>query len=433
MRRGRGLGACAVFVAGVAVAAAPHIDATRLGATVTALAAFGANPEGGVSRVGFSEADLAGRAYVIGLMKDAGLTVRVDAAGNIFGQRSGRESLAPLLIGSHIDSVPHGGNYDGDVGTLAAIEVARALRADGLTLRHPLEVVVWSDEEGGRYYLGSFGSDAAAGQLPSGMAERRDADGTTLGSWLTRMGGDPSHLAEARIAPGTIAGYLELHIEQGAVLETAGVPIGVVEGIVGISSRTCTARGFANHAGTTPMDRRQDALAAAARAVLAVREEVRAEPEGHPVGTVGWIDAKPGAVNVIPGTVAFTVEIRDLDEARIARIDQRIQARLVSIATDERVSIDCTVPEVSTAARTDPRFRAAIRQAATDAGLATRDLPSGAGHDAQNVASFAPMGMIFVPSVGGISHSPKEYTSPEHVAQGADVLGRALVTLDAEL
>ncbi len=415
-----------------AFAAAPHIDATRLNATVTALSAYGANPEGGASRVGFSDAELAGRAYVIGLMQDAGLSVRIDAAGNIFGRRAGREALAPLLMGSHIDSVPHGGNYDGDVGTLAAIEVARALAADGITLRHPLEVVVWSDEEGGRYYLGSFGSDAAAGQLPEGMAERRDTDGTTLGAWLTRMGGDPSHLSDARIAPGAIAGYLELHIEQGAVLETAGVPIGVVEGIVGISSRTCTAQGFANHAGTTPMDRRQDALAAAARAVLAVREEVRAEPEGHPVGTVGWIDAKPGAVNVIPGHVAFTVEIRDLDEARIQRIDQRIQARLAAIATDERVSIECSVPEVSPAARTDPRFRAAIRRAAEEAHLATRDLPSGAGHDAQNVASFAPMGMIFVPSVGGISHSPKEFTRPEHVAEGADVLGRALVAVDAE-
>jgi N-carbamoyl-L-amino-acid hydrolase len=370
---------------------------------------------------------------VLGLLRDAGLEIRIDAAGNIFGRREGREAVPALLIGSHIDSVPHGGNYDGDVGSLGAIEVARLLASSGTTMRHPLEVVIWSDEEGGRYYLGSFGSDAAAGQLPAGIADRRDAECVPLSDWLRQMGGDPETLAGARIPRGRYAGYLELHIEQGAVMERAGVPIGVVQGIVGISSRTCTAQGFANHAGTTPMDQRKDALAAAARAVLAVREEVRAEPTGHPVGTVGWLEAKPGAVNVIPGTVNFTIEIRDLDEARIARIDARIQSRLKAIGADESVDLHCALPEVSTAAVTDPVFRKAIGDAAKAAGLRSMELPSGAGHDAQNVATFAPMGMIFVPSIGGISHSPKEYTPPDAIAQGTDVLGRALLELDESL
>ena len=425
--------AAALWASAGVAATLPPVNAARLESTLKALSAFGAEPEGGVSRVGFSQADLDGRSYVMGLMREAGLEIRIDAAGNLFGRREGRESLPALLIGSHIDSVPHGGNYDGDVGSLGAIEVARALQGAGVSLRHPLEVVIWSDEEGGRYYLGSFGSDAAAGNLPAGIAARRDADGVPLGDWLRRMGGDPERLSEARITRGRYAGYLELHIEQGAVMERAGIPIGVVQGIVGISSRTCTAQGFANHAGTTPMDQRKDALAATSKAVLAVREEVRAEPEGHPVGTVGWIEAKPGAVNVIPGTVDFTVEIRDLDEARIARIDARIQSRLATIGAEESVQMHCTAPEVSTAAVTDPAFRAAIHAAADAAGLGAMELPSGAGHDAQNVATFAPMGMIFVPSVGGISHSPKEYTTPDAVAHGVEVLRRTVLGLDVSL
>ncbi len=436
VRRGvlRGLVVASVLLgaARASPAAELHVRSDRLTATLAKLAEFGANAEGGVSRVGFSDADLAGREYVIGLMRAAGLGIRVDAAGNIFGRRDGRERLPAILFGSHIDSVPHGGNFDGDLGSLGAIEVVRALNDAQVTTRHPLEVVIWSDEEGGRYYLGSFGSDAAAGQLPADMAARRDDRGERLGDWLARMGGDGARLATARIPAGSVAGYLELHVEQGAVLEGARVPIGVVLGIVGISSRNCTAAGFANHAGTTPMTARRDALAAASRAVLAVREEVRAEP-GAAVGTVGEFRIEPGAVNVIPGRVTFTVELRDLDEARVARLDARILQRFESIGREEHVDIRCAVPEVSVAALTDPAFRRVIHDAASDAGLRALELPSGAGHDAQNVARFAPIGMIFVPSRAGISHSPLEYTAPEDAANGAEVLYRALLRLDTAL
>jgi len=406
-----------------------HVQGARLTATLAKLSEYGAEPGGGVSRVGFSDADLQGRAYVMGLMRDAGLVVRVDAAGNIFGSRPSASKLPALLLGSHIDSVPHGGNFDGDVGSLAAIEVIRSLNDGKVVMRHPLEVVVWTDEEGGRFYLGSFGSDAAAGQLPSDIAGRQVGDSDRLADWLARAGGDASRLASARIPVGSIAGYLELHIEQGSVLETKGVPIGVVLGIVGISSRTCIAEGFANHAGTTPMDRRRDALAAASRAVLAVREEVRAEP-GRQVGTVGLMKVEPGAVNVIPGRATFTVEIRDLSQSRIDGIDARILRRFAEIGSDEHVTIKCTAPEVSKPALTSPQFRQVIHEAASDAGLRAMELPSGAGHDAQNVARFAPIGMIFVPSRAGISHSPQEFTAPEDVANGAEVLYRALLKLD---
>jgi N-carbamoyl-L-amino-acid hydrolase len=425
-------GSLLVSVAIAAASAERHVDGARLQASLRKLGEFGANPDGGVSRIGFSEADLAGRAYVTDLMRAAGLTVHIDAAGNIFGRRPGSASLPVLLFGSHIDSVPHGGNFDGDVGSLGALEVVRALNDRHIRTRHPLEVVVWTNEEGGRFYFGSFGSDAAAGQLPADIAGREAGSGDRLADWLTRMGGDAAQLATARIERGSVAGYLELHIEQGAVLEEAKIPIGVVLGIVAINSRRCTATGFANHAGTTPMNRRHDALAAASRAVLAVRQEVRAQP-GRQVGTVGWMTVEPGAINVIPGRVTFTVELRDLDEARLERIAARILEQFDLIGREEQVEIRCATPELSKAALTSPAFREMIQAAAREAGLKTLELPSGAGHDAQNVARFAPIGMIFVPSRGGISHSPLEYTAPEDVANGAEVLYRALLRFDSEL
>jgi len=414
------------------VAANRHVKQERLWATLQKLGEFGKNPEGGVSRVGFTQADLDGRAYVIGLMREAGLTVRVDPAGNIFGRRAGSEKLPVMLFGSHIDSVPHGGNYDGDVGSLGAIEVIRALNDEHLTSRHPLEVVIWTNEEGGRFYAGLFGSSAAAGILPADIAARQDEKGEKLSDWLSRMGGDASRIADAKIAPGSVAAYLELHIEQGAVLEEAKIPIGVVTGIVSISLRTCTAAGFANHAGTTPMNRRRDALTAASRAVLAVRDEIRSE-SGRQVGTVGWMKVEPGASNVIPGRVTFTVELRDLSTEKIGRIASSILKRFDEIGRQENVQISCGPPDLLAPALTAPAFQEAIRSSAHEAGLATLDMPSGAGHDAQNAARFAPTGMIFVPSQGGISHSPFEYTSPEQVANGAEVLYRSLLKLDGQL
>jgi beta-ureidopropionase / N-carbamoyl-L-amino-acid hydrolase len=415
-----------------AAAASSHVKQDRLWNSLQKLGELGKNPEGGVSRVGFTEADLACRAYVMGLMREAGLDVRIDPAGNIFGRRPGSDKLPVLLFGSHIDSVPHGGNFDGDVGSLGAIEVVRALNETHLTTRHPLEVVIWTNEEGGRFYSGLVGSSAAAGILSPDFAMRQDDNGEKVSEWLTRMGGDASKIAAAKIAPGTVSGYLELHIEQGANLDEAKVPIGVVTGIVGISLRTCTASGFANHAGTTPMNKRKDSLAAASKAVLAVREEVRAET-GRQVGTVGWMKVEPGASNVIPGKVTFPVELRDLDAEKVNRIADRILKRFETISREENVEISCTKPDFHAPALTAPAFQDAIRASASEAGLNTLDLPSGAGHDAQNAARFTSIGMIFVPSRGGISHSPLEYTSPDQAANGAEVLYRTLVRLDAQL
>jgi N-carbamoyl-L-amino-acid hydrolase len=413
-----------------------HVNQGRLWATLGKLSEFGRPAgkgfEGGVTRVGFSEEDVAARDYVMRLMREVGLAVRVDPAGNIFGRREGTENLPVLLFGSHIDSVPNGGNFDGDVGSMGAIEVIRALGERGVKTRHPLEVVIWTNEEGHHFGKGLLGSSAAAGLLDASVLERRDEEGRTLADWLRRYGQDPARFAEAKLKPGSVAAYVELHIEQGGVLDSKKIQIGVVEGIVGIHWYTCHATGFANHAGTTPMDKRSDAFAAASRAVLAVREEVRAEP-GRQVGTVGYAKVEPGARNIIPGRVEFPVELRDLDRAKTERIWARIQQRFAQIAREENVSIECAPLQADDPALTDSRIRDAIRQAARDAGYSTLDMPSGAGHDAQQIARLAPIGMIFVPSRDGISHSPREYSSPEDVANGAEVLYRAILLLDSRL
>jgi N-carbamoyl-L-amino-acid hydrolase len=438
-------GACEFFaVAALCVAFAPvlraqetspaktHVDSQRLQDTLEKLSEFGRNPEGGVTRIGYSETDMAAREYVTGLMKGAGLEVRVDPAGNIFGRRSGSEKLPVLLFGSHIDSVMHGGNFDGDVGSMGAIEVMRALNDGKVKTRHPLEAVIWTNEEGNHFGLGTLGSGVATGLLGPEILARKDNQGLTLADWLRRYGQDPAHLTDARIPAGALAAFLELHIEQGPYLDEGKIPIGVVQGIVALKRWECSAAGFANHAGTTPMNRRRDALAAASKDVLAVREVVRAET-GRQVGTVGYMKAEPGAINVIPGRAEFPVELRDLDAAKIDRMWEGIQGRFKQIDKEENVETQCTPLEDVAAANADPGIQNAIREAAKSLGLATMDLPSAAVQDSQQIAKIAPMGMIFVPSREGISHSPKEFSSWQDIGNGAEVLYRVVLLLDERL
>jgi len=396
------------------------------------LSEFGRNSEGGVTRLGFSQTELDARTYVMSLMEDAGLEVRVDPAGNIFGRRSGSDQLPALLFGSHIDSVPHGGNFDGTLGSLGAIEVIRALNDGHITTRHPLEVVIWTNEEGPHFGISASGSGVAAGVLGPEILDRKDDDGLTVADWLRRYGQDPSHLTDARIPHGALAAVLELHIEQGPVLEETKVQIGVVKGIVSLKRWKCVATGFANHAGTTPMNRRKDALAAAAKDLLAVRDAVRAET-GTQVGTVGYLRAEPGAPNVIPGRVEFPVELRDLDAGKIERMWQRIQQRIAQTDKEEGVETRCEVINDIAAALSDPSVQSVIREAARSAGLSTADMPSGAVHDAGEISRIAPMGMIFVPSHDGISHAPQEFTSWDDSANGVEVLYRSILLLDLRL
>jgi beta-ureidopropionase / N-carbamoyl-L-amino-acid hydrolase len=409
-----------------------HINSQRLQGTLEKLSEFGRNPDGGVTRIGYSETDMAAREYVIGLMKGAGLDVRTDAAGNIFGHRAGTDKLPILLFGSHIDSVKHGGNFDGDVGSMGGIEVLRALNDAKVKTRHPLEVVIWTNEEGNHFGLGTLGSGVAAGLLGPEILQRKDDQGLTIADWLRRYGQDPSHLTDARIPFGALATFLELHIEQGPFLDEKKIPIGVVQGIVGLKRRTCVVTGFANHAGTTPMDRRRDALVAASKDVLAVREVVRGEP-GRQVGTVGYMKAEPGAINVIPGRAEFPVELRDLDAAKIDHLWEDIEARFKQIDKEENVETHCELLEENAPARSDAAIQNAILDAAKSLGLATMDLPSAAVQDSQLIAKIAPMGMIFIPSRDGISHSPKEFSSWQDIANGAEVLYRTVLLLDDRL
>lgn len=401
-------------------------DADRIQTRIEALSRFGANPEGGVSRVAFSDADIAAREWLVGLMKQAGLEVRIDAAGNVIGRRLGRDKeLPPILFGSHIDSVPGGGNYDGDVGVIGAVEVIELLNEHGIETRHPLEVVSFTDEEGGL-----TGSRAMIGKLTAEAMDVVTHSGLTVREGIRRVGGDPERIETAARTPGDLKAFIELHIEQGAVLDEVGIDIGVVEGIVGIRWWDVTVRGKANHAGTTPMDRRHDALVSAAELVLAVNR-IANELDGRQVATVGRIQAFPGAPNVIPGRVEMSLEIRDLDAGRMQQVFERIQAEASGIAEARGTSIDFAQLDVASApAPTDPAMRAIIESAAGQLGLSTLRMPSGAGHDAQDLARIAPTGMIFVPSVGGISHAPDEFTRPEDMANGASVLLHTVLAVD---
>ncbi len=411
----------------------PRVNAARLREQLERLSEFG-RPAGGtfadgVSRLAYSSADLAARTYVAELMAGAHLDVRLDPAANLIGRRSGcTDSRAALVLGSHLDSVPDGGNFDGPLGTLAAIEVARSLADARLDTFHPLEIVVWTNEEGVAYGDGLFGSRAAAGAVEPHELERV-WHGVRLSDALRALGGRPEHLAAARRPPGSVHAYLELHVEQGGVLERAGVPVGIVEGIVAIARHECVVRGVANHAGTTPLSDRRDALLAAARVVLAVREIAAGEP-GRQVGTVGRLEVAPNAPNVVPGLVRLTVEFRDLSEATITRLAAALATRLPAIAEATGTQIDLRPTSHDPAAIADTRLREAIAASAAALGLAHLSLPSGAGHDAQMMARLGPMGMIFVPSVGGVSHAPHERTSWEDCAHGADVLLRTALAVD---
>ena len=405
----------------------PVADSARVQQHLDELAHFGANPDGGVSRVAFSDADVAGRAYVRRLMEAAGLEVRTDAAGNLIGRRAGTERKLPvILVGSHTDSVPHGGNYDGDVGVMGGIEVAQQLSDRHIRLRHTLEIVDFTDEEGGL-----VGSRAMAGELQSATLDLVNASGRSVRDGIRALGGDPDALAHARRNRGELVAYVELHIEQGGTLERTHTDIGVVEGIVGIHWWEATITGVANHAGTTPMDQRHDALLAASDLVLAVNAAAMELP-GRQVATVGRIRAEPGAPNVIPGRVVLSIEVRDLDAARIAAVFERIRARAAAIAQLRGTNIEFRDLEATAApALTDPRIQRIIESAAHALALTTMTMPSGAGHDAQDIAALAPIGMIFVPSVAGISHSPQEYTAPGDIEHGVNVLMRTILAIDA--
>ena len=433
---GASLGACAAPWTSYLLPrlqAAVSVDARILRERIEALSVFG-RPAGGtfqsgVSRVAYSDADIAARKYLMDLMRAARLEPRIDAAGNILGRRAGRDASAPpIVFGSHIDSVPSGGNFDGDLGSLAALAGIEALDRAGHTTRHPLEMAVWSAEEGVAFGRGLAGSRIVAGDYQPADLEATWS-GMTRAEAIRRIGGEPSRIETAIRTEGAHHCYLELHIEQGGTLEARRTAVGIVQGIVSIQRYRAKITGFANHAGTTPMPDRQDALIAASQLTLAVREIVTSHP-GRQVGTVGHLDVEPNAPNVIPGAVELTIELRDLSPDLLATMADEIRARAAAIARTSSTAIEIASLGGNPPALASDDVQQAIERAASVRGLESMRMPSGAGHDAQMMAQLGPMGMIFVPSVGGVSHSPRELTSWEDCANGANVLLAAVLDMD---
>ncbi|WP_317196169.1 Zn-dependent hydrolase [Hymenobacter siberiensis] len=403
-----------------------RVNEARIVTRLDELAKFGRDDRGHGYRVAYTKGDIDGRAWFIAQMKRAGLDPVIDAAGNIIGKRQGKNpKLPPIAFGSHIDMVPDGGNYDGPLGSLGALEVIDVLNEHKILTEHPLEVIIFSNEEGG-----TVGSMAMAGNLTPAGLQQKSQSGPTMAEGIKAIGGNPDNIQSSVRKRGDLRAWVELHIEQGGILARENVQIGVVEGIVGIVHWEVTVEGFANHAGTTPMNVRQDALLAASRLVIAVNEVITSVP-GNQVGTVGKLAVTPSAYNVIPGKVVLGLEIRDLAADKIETLFREIERRATAIAVTSNTVIRFDrQANASKPALTDKALQQTVQAAATALGLSTKLMQSGAGHDSQEMAAIAPVAMIFVPSVGGISHSPQELTKPGDLANGANVLLQTVLSID---
>ncbi|MET8976949.1 Zn-dependent hydrolase [Streptomyces sp. NPDC004539] len=410
------------------------IDADRLWHSLTTLAEIGAYDDErtglrGVNRLALTDADAAARRQVAAWMEDAGLAVRVDRMGNIYGRREGTDpTAAPVLTGSHIDSVATAGAFDGCLGVLGGIEVVRTLNERGIRTERPIEVAVFTEEEGVRFGTDMLGSAVAAGRLTLEYAHAlTDRDGRTLGAELARTGwaGD----TDARLDPPYA--YVECHIEQGPVLAEHGVPVGVVTGVQGISWQEITVHGRAAHAGTTPTHLRADAGLAAAQVILFLRELVDSGEYGELRATVGHLVVHPDLTNIVPARAEMTVDLRNPDDAQMARAEAALAAYLRELE-GSRAGLTFSTRRMAKTAYVafDEGVQKTIAEAADEHGLAHLSLLSGAGHDAQEIAALCPTAMIFVRGeYDGISHNPREYSTPEACAQGVDVLATTLLRL----
>ena len=394
------------------------VDEQRLTRRTAELAAIGGSGTT-VSRLGLSADEQAARDLVASWLGARGALIRRDAAANLYARFGGNGPA--IVVGSHLDSVPNGGRFDGALGVLCAVEAVEALLDDGFVFRRPVEVVGWADEEGVRFGVSLFGSSAAFGRLPANAAARADADGVTIADAL-RMLGERGEPDAARRDPAEVAAYLELHIEQGPRLADRGLALGVVSDIVGIFHARVTVSGRADHAGATIMTARQDALVGAAEMILAIEAAAHTHPDA--VGTVGEIEVRPGAKNVVPGESTFSIDLRA--PANVDGLVGVVRDAIgrIAAARDLRSSIDvlANVPPVPL----DPKLRDLLSRAASAVGIAAPELVSGAGHDAMNSQlAGVPTGMLFVRSEGG-SHTPREFASPADAALGAQALAVAL-------
>ena len=402
-----------------------RIDIARLLARLDRLAQVGAIEGGGNARLALTDQDRDGRDLVVAWMRELGLAVTVDAIGNVFGLRKGRTDSAPLMTGSHIDTVRTGGRYDGNYGVLAGLEVVEVLNQAGIETERPIAIAFFTNEEGARFHPDMMGSLVHVGGLPLEEAvAAKGNDGKSVGEELSRIG----YAGPAPVGKPNLHRFVELHIEQGPVLDREGITIGAVDSLQGISWTEFTIKGTSNHAGTTPMRLRHDAGYVAARLSTFVRDLAN-EIGGNQVGTIGSVKLFPDLINVIPNKAVVTVDVRNTDEAKLKEAERRIDAFVAEAARAE----GCTA-ESRRLARFEPvifdaGMAAMIERTAKDLGFSVRRMTSGAGHDAQMMQRVAPTAMIFVPSVGGISHNVREYTKPEDLEAGANVLLKVMLEL----
>ncbi|MBB5787034.1 Zn-dependent hydrolase [Jiangella mangrovi] len=408
------------------------IDGARLRATLETLATFGAEPSGGVSRTSFSPADAAARAWLRDQCEASGLSQRTDGIGNIVVTVPAPDASeqAAVWTGSHIDSVPDGGRFDGALGSMAALEVVRRLAETRVPLRRPVEMVVFADEEGCYHHL--LGSTALVRPYAADELERlRGRDGDRLVDALDALGWDVAAATRTTVPPGTVHAFVELHIEQGAVLESAGTDLGVVTSIVGMGGGALEFIGRADHAGTTPMRLRRDPLRGAGE-FLAGLPAVTASISETAVATCGIIAVEPGGANVVPSLARLQLDFRDVRRSSIEALESALVDAARRAAAAHDLEVRYTRDSITDPAPLDPRIQDLIESVASAQGHSTRRMPSGAGHDSQNMSRIAPTGMIFIPSTGGRSHSPAEHSSWEDIERGANVLLRTIVALATE-
>lgn len=407
----------------------PACSVERLRSDFEALAAFHDPQRPGWTRGAFSAPYVASRDWVTARMTEAGLSVRRDTANNLIGTLAGRREGAPALVtGSHTDTVEGGGRFDGIIGVLGALEAVRTLGDAGISLEHEVRVVDFFNEEPNQFGLSCLGSRALVGEVNEQHLRLDDGAGETLADAWKRVGGSPDRLAEARWSEDQVAAFLELHIEQGPVLEREGLPLAVVSSIAGIDRYRLEFTGQPDHAGATPMDYRHDAACAAAEAVLAV--ERLASQDGRGVATSGRIEVEPGAPNVVPGTARVWVEFRSGDRKWLDVCREKLTAEARSASARRGVNGDMRRLSAVDPVAADARVQELLARGNERLGLAHRTMFSGAGHDAAHMARLAPMGMLFVPSHGGRSHCPEEWTDLEQVATGAQALAQGLIELD---
>jgi beta-ureidopropionase / N-carbamoyl-L-amino-acid hydrolase len=414
-----------------------QINKRRLLRDLNAVSRIGIGDHGSVTRLVFSIKELRSRQFLIHQMRQIGLQIHIDRIGNIFGKLDGQNAKASaLLVGSHLDTVLHGGKFDGTMGVIAALEATRTLKEQKIVLRSPVEVVCFVGEESSRFGYSTLGSSLVAGEVHAkDLAHATDAQGNKLADILASMGIDRNNLRSMRRDPSTIKAYLELHIEQGPILEAKKKPIGIVTSIAAPTRFRVVFTGQADHSGTTPMEMRRDALVAASELIVAVEEICRRYShmeKGRVVGTVGAMKIEPGVINAIPGRAELSVDIRSITGEAKKRVVRLVQARIREIARRRKIRAEILPLREEDPVSLDKRLIRLLTECCESRNIAYEIMPSGAGHDAMQMAKVTPAGMLFIPSRRGISHSPLEWSEPEDICLGAQLLLDSIIRIGNE-